>query len=229
MCSPWEMLLGRQPFSRYPDGFGAELALSFQVHSMPKSVTAVKSEIQFMRTQAVGPQRIDLAELDGWQMTPEGIASTQQIFQVRQMKIIVKGREVPTWDQPIIESGKPGMVFLECARIKGVVHFLFRAATEPGLYHQVELTPTTVIEPGMNSVLQQDQKGEIKAECWQSEEGGRFYQDKNLFRIIDVGQAQEPPPRQYWLTLQDIKSLLQEEGWLTNEARSVLSLLLPWM
>lgn len=235
VCSPWELLVGHQPFSRYQEGFGAELALSFLTSSTPQPLEQVKSEIQIMRTQAVVPQRINLDQMPGWDVTSEGVSSSQHTFQVRQVKVTVNGREVPTWDQPLIDSGRPGQVILECARIEGVLHFLFQAVSEPGLYHQVELTPTSVVEPGMPS--RADSAGVIRAECWQSEEGGRFFQDKNLFQVVDTGQAKaqvppaspEPSARFYWLTLKDIRSLLDEEGWLTNEARSVLSLLLAWM
>lgn len=167
VCSPWELLVGRQPFSRYQDGFGAELAQSFLVHSTPWPLEAVKNAVQSMRAKAARPCRVDLRQLPGWQVTPEGVISSQQTFQVRQMKVTVKGREVPTWDQPLIDSGQPGKVYLECARINGVVHFLFRATTEPGLYHQVELTPTTVVEPGMPRESFLDPGGVIRAECWQ--------------------------------------------------------------
>lgn len=233
ICSPWELLVGRQPFSRYQDGFGAELAVSFLNDSLRKPLEVVKNEIQATRNQAVRPQRIDLGELPGWRLTSEGVNSSQEIFQVRQVQVTVNGREVPSWDQPIIDSGQPGKIVLECARIDGVVHFLFQAVAEPGLYHQVELTPTVVIEPGM--IATADSGGVVRSECWQSEEGGRFYQDKNLFRIVDTGKAlaqttgDESGEKFYWLTLKDIRSLLNEEGWFTNEARSVLSLLLAWM
>lgn len=59
--------------------------------------------------------------------------------------------------------------------------------------------------------------------------GGRFYQDSNRYRIVDIGDACDVDRMACWLTLGDIRRLLDEPGWLTNEARSALSLLLPWL
>jgi len=115
-------------------------------------------------------------------------------------------------------------VLLACGRIDGVLHFLVRAQAEPGLHDKVELTPTVVVPPGETSNA--SIAGTVVAECRQSEEGGRFYRDTNHYQIVDVGEACDAD---YWLTLGDVRQLLDEPGWLTNEARSALSLLLPWL
>ena len=114
----------------------------------------------------------------------------------------------------------------------GVLHFLFRARAEAGLATKIELTPTVVVEPGNRTAgnhRRTQWRGRIVAQCRQSEEGGRFYRDTNRYRIIDSGEASEPGDAGYWLTLGDVRQLLDEPGWLTNEARSALSLLLQWM
>ena len=131
----------------------------------------------------------------------------------------------------IIESGSPGRVSLVAARLDGILHFLFRAQPEPGLGSKVELTPTIVVEPGdaADESSTGRWQGKVVAECLQSEEGGRFYRDTNAYRVVDIGIAGDAGPNGYWLTLGDVRLLLDEPGWLTNEARSALSLLLPWM
>jgi oxidase EvaA len=69
---------------------------------------------------------------------------------------------------------------------------------------------------------------QVIAEVRQSEEGGRFFRDTNLYQIaiLDRGSPELPP---------DCRALsLREVEWLaprnvfTNEARSVLSLILAY-
>lgn len=232
VCAPWELLVNRVPFSRYDDGFGSELMMSMQCSSHHVSLAQVKERIQQLRSMTEDPKIVSLEELPLWhwnkeELWPEGGCS----LRVRHIGVTVSGREVPAWDQPIVDSGSAGTVLLVCARIDGILHFLFRAQAEPGLCSKVELTPTEVIEPGgpSDETCMSRWPGRVVARCRQSEEGGRFYRDTNTYRVIDIGIAGEVDPNGYWLTLGDVRQLLDEPGWLTNEARSALSLLLPWM
>ena len=210
VCAPWRSLTGRAPFSRFRRGFGAELMVS--AHWSSRSLERVKASIAAARAAAPEPIIVPIDDVP------------QNGVRVRQIRVSVRGREVPSWDQPILDSSGEGKVILACGRIDGVLHFLFRARPEPGLPNRVELTPTVVVEPGSDTDARID--GTVVAEVRQSEEGGRFYRDTNLYQIVDVGEADDA---EHWLTLADVRQLLDEPGWLTNEARSALSLLLPWL
>lgn len=107
----------------------------------------------------------------------------------------VAGREVPSWDQPIIQSAGQGRVDLVCGRRDGVLHFLLRPFAEPGLSNRVQLGPTAVVEPGGETGDEDIDTGRatVRAECLHSEEGSRFFRDVNRFRVIDAGEAFEPP------------------------------------
>jgi oxidase EvaA len=60
--------------------------------------------------------------------------------------------------------------------------------------------------------------------------GGRFFEEISTYRLIDVGTVPgDLLNAGKWLTLAGIRSLLGEGGWFTNEARSTLSLILPWL
>ena len=232
VSAPWKSLVGRAPFSRYKNGFGSELFASANDIPNPKALNIIKSEIKTMRNNSVPSKIIGLHEMKGFKINRNGhISFPINHFQIKQIKVAVLGREVKSWDQPIIDSANEGRIILICGRSKkGILKFLFRANREPGLFNHVELTPTIVIEPG----LTRDKSinipaGKVVAECLQSEEGSRFYQDTNYFSIIDTGNIYEVTQGYYWLTLEQIRKLLDEEGWFTNEARSALSLLLPWM
>ena len=232
VCAPWNILVGRVPFSRFPDGFGFELLGSTSNPSEFLKTSELKKELESRRKKIREPKIVSLEKLGNWEIGKYGIQpKSKGEFRVQQIRVRAKGREVSVWDQPIVDSSEEGRVILICGRKNGILHFIFRASAEPGLFNKVELTPTTVVEPGEKSDKKSflHPKGKIVAECRQSEEGGRFFRDKNLFQIVDIGKTHRAPAGYFWVTLKDIRELLDEEGWLTNEARSALSLLLPWM
>jgi oxidase EvaA len=147
------------------------------------------------------------------------------------LRIVAKNREVAQWDQPIISSYGLGKIELICGRINGILHFHFKPVTEAGLYNFTELSPTICTEPGEkyeNEIFLRNHKNKIISTVFQSDEGGRFFQNRTRYRIIDIGQA-DMNLKGFWLTLHQIQALSLEEGWFTNESRSAISLLLSWL
>ncbi len=232
VCSPWETLVGRTPFSRYGSGFGSELARSARERADEAWLVELRGQLARERLKTAQPAIISLRDLAGWRITESGVApESGGPFRVNQIKVVVRGREVSSWDQPIISSASDGSIDLVCGRVDGILRFLLRPHVEPGLHNLVQLGPTVVVEPGC--VTEEDSinidRALLRVECRQSEEGGRFFRDANRFRIVDVGDAYEPPEGWHWLTLSQVRRLLDESGWLTNEARSALALLLKWL
>ncbi len=232
-CSPWRLLVARAPFTRYSTPFAAALAHSATHASTYKSIHAVRKELISLCAMINAPEIVPLDKLNGWKLTDEGISPGDgKPFVVRQIKVLARGREVSLWDQPVIESAGEGRFDLVCGRRDGTLCFLFRPQIEMGLYNSVELGPSVIMEPG-HELLEDnplDRPGaEVVIECRHSDEGGRFYHDSSVYRIIDVGDAYDVPDNYQWLSLEQIRILLDEEGWFTNEARGVLSLLLAWL
>jgi len=233
VCSPWEQLVKRSPFTRFTDSYSCELADSFSTTSTYQSLTDMYKTIHMLRSHIYPPELVRLDELDGWVMHDDAIISLKgRPFHVLQIDVRVDGREVANWDQPMISSAGNGYVELVCGRKDGILFFLFVFQIEVGLQNKVELGPTLLVEPGetiSNCTYLSFPGAIILTECQQSDEGGRFYHDISMYRMVDVGLVFEPPENGYWLTLSQISKLLREGGWFTNEARSMLSLLLPWL
>lgn len=233
ICSPWKALVGREPFSRYSGGFGAELARSAEAAGPGGWLEALRDDVGRRRRSAMEPVEVDLDDLTGWSITESGVEpESGGPFRVSQIRVEVSGREVPCWDQPIMDGAGTGQVDLVCGRIDGVLHFLLRSFTEAGLHNLVQLGPTSLVDPGeLSSAAASTDWDEavVRAECLHSEEGSRFFEDVTRFRMIDVGDAFDPQDGCYWLTLGCIRALLDESGWLMEEARSALSLLLKWL
>ena len=229
ISSPWEILVNRIPFEGQRDAFARDLAYSHAQE--PSEMEAVKHDLRTLRERVQEPEIAALVDLEGWRITHSGVSPDSGLpFAVRQIHVHAKGREVSEWDQPMVDSASEGRIDLICGRREGVLRFLFRPSVEAGLYNKVELGPSIQTEPGEGSDERHKHnvKGEVKAKCWQSEEGGRFFRDTNFYRLIDIGRASTDTAQGYWLSLSEIRSLLDEGEWFTNEARSALSLLLSW-
>jgi oxidase EvaA len=65
----------------------------------------------------------------------------------------------------------------------------------------------------------------VVASCRQSDEGGRFYRDVTLYRIVELDDLALAPANA-WLSLSEIRALLDRGGYFTNEARTLISILL---
>ncbi|MEX0881565.1 MAG: NDP-hexose 2,3-dehydratase family protein [Candidatus Saccharimonadales bacterium] len=233
VCSPWEELVNRKPFSRYSSPFAKDLQKSFQSQSVAK-LKKIQADLKIFRSEAHPIQIIDIDKIDGWRMTEYGLkALSGRPFDVKYIRVIARTREVPTWDQPIIDSTCSGYIDLVCGRKDGVLQFLFSMRREPGLHDYVELSPTFIQEPGIAASPREDLaprvKGKILVESLQSDEGGRFFQDINRYRIIDAGDVYEISEKWCWLTLAEIKALINKGSYFTNESRSAISLLLQWL
>lgn len=232
VCSDWKKLVGRDPFTLDNSKLSRELSTSLSRDGLFKTIRQIKERVKMLRERVAPVIIIPLTKLPGYYISDYGIfPKNKRPFCVKYIDVKTGYREVKRWNQPIIESSGVGRVDLICGRINGILHFLFRPVVEPGLLNKVELSPSEIIEPGEECPTDQKDKERVKVliQSWQSDEGGRFYQDKSLYRIIDMGSVYSVPESWVWLSLKQVRHFLEEGGWLTNEARSALSLLLTWL
>ncbi|MFA5770205.1 MAG: NDP-hexose 2,3-dehydratase family protein [Patescibacteria group bacterium] len=221
-CSPWNRLINRAPFSRLKINFVNELAESYKQSIKTPQFKNMKKDLKAIQQKKYPTQTIPLNQLNDWKITNFGIDPIQKKpYKIRYLKVTAKNREVPEWDQPIIDSYEEGLVNLVCGRIDGILHFYFSIIIEPGLYNHAELSPTI-------SNFSNYPKAKIMKSVLQSDEGGRFYQDATRYQVVDIGQA-DLKLSGHWLNLAQVQNLLLKNGWFTNEARSAISLLLYWL
>jgi oxidase EvaA len=229
-CSPWENLINRVPFTKYNDKFSKELRISYIENSDLNTVQEIKDYILILRQNEIRSEIISINEIYDWKLDDFCLSDiNNQNFMIRQIKVETNYREVFTWDQPILDSYNNGLIILLCGRKNNKLHFLFKTVNEPGLINQVELTPVITNYQDFLIYKEKISKGKKIIDSFQSEEGGRFFQDINHFQIIDIGNIFLSNKNEFWLTLKDIRELLNESSWFTNESRSIISFLLTWL
>ncbi len=178
---------------------------------------------------------VPLADLPDREIGRDIIAHQRDLFfSIIQVRVHANDREVTDWDQPLIAARHRGEITLVCQRKQGVVNLLLRTESQIGSAHGAELQPTI----GYDNQPHESTPPEIATLCNEaqiaclqidaSEEGGRFYQYANRYRVCWLHDDVETdvPPDYCWLTLHQIRALVGQTDFVSDEARSVISLLL---
>ncbi|MDX1439612.1 MAG: NDP-hexose 2,3-dehydratase family protein [Rubricoccaceae bacterium] len=217
--SPWEFLVDA-PFARWEnqEGFGNDLLQSY--HSPGKlgdeEIEATLASFYNGETEVVG-----LTDLRSWIMSGEAIQRSDGTgFQVRQFDVTTTQREVEHWDQPLMALDKPGKAILLCRMHKGVLEFGFRPRHEIGFLDGAQYGPA----------IQNDEEvppSTLLLSCKHSDEGGRFFQCVADYEIRQIETLHDEDV--VWMTLGQVARLIQREGIFTNEARSLVSMLLTYL
>ena len=231
---PWGLLAADgRPFERWRGrgGLGETLLRSLEAGEDRCLLPDAQAVARLARLRAAAEfetERVDLRSLSWWEVTDTAIRPLQgDAFTVRQFAVACARREVPRWDQPLVASAREGRAALHCRDHGGVLHFLFRARPEIGFRERLQLGPT-VQEPGdgfldLPSVRDE---GPALLSTLHSEEGGRFFRCVNRYTIRLV--EHDGPPDVVPLALGQVRRLIGRPGFFSNEARSLVSMMLAY-
>lgn len=138
-------------------------------------------------------------------------------------------------EQPVIHQPEIGYLGIICKKIEGIMHFLMQAKIEPGNVNCVQISPTIQAtksnfeqvhggrEPNYLSYFKNARKYEIILDQVQSEQGSRFFKKRNRNILIRVDEEIEILPQFRWMTLGQIKTLMEVDNLVNMDARTVLS------
>ena len=180
----------------------------------------------------------DLRSIDDWELTDECMRhKSEQFFRVIWVDVEISNREVTTWQQPLVEPVREGIIAFVVKRIHGVHHFLVQAKLECGNFDILEFAPTVQcitgsyanslkLLPYLEYVLTA-RPNQIRYDSKQSEEGGRFYHEQNRNIIIEADDdfPIECPENYQWMTFNQLLMFARFNNYLNIQARSLLSTL----
>lgn len=239
--SDWRLLADGAPFSRWrgASGWGAGLLASFEVEPDQSDEDAVS---WLAARRAAVRFEVDVVPLDSmpeWHVTPDSIARRRDgRVLLRAYEVRANSREVERWDQPLVLSHREEAVALVCQHRGGALRFLLRASAEAGFRERVQLGPTwqsddlTAGNGAAHQILAALQRGHERDSRLQSDEGGRFFRSVSRYRIVELPETEAidlEASGYLWMDLGQIYRLGGVQGMFTNEARSVLSMLLAWL
>ena len=181
---------------------------------------------------------VGISEMKNWIYDGNTIHhETGKYFDVMGCRVEIGNREVVSWDQPMVRSAQEGLMGFIVKKINGIYHFLVQAKLESGNFDIVEMAPTVQCLTGnyrkgkneytipyLEQILNAP-KDNIWYSSYQSEEGGRFFQEQNLNIIVEVGEEFpiEVEENYCWLTLNQMLSFVTYNNYLNIAARSLLS------
>ena len=181
---------------------------------------------------------IGISQMQNWIYDGNTISHKDgKYFDVIGVSIEIGNREVVNWDQPMIRPAQSGLIAFIVKRINGIYHFLVQAKMECGNFDVIEMAPTVQCMTGnyrkgqneytipyLEEVLSAP-KENIWYSSYQSEEGGRFFQEQNLNTIVEVGEdfPLRVEENYCWMTLNQMLTFVSYNYYLNMAARSLLS------
>jgi oxidase EvaA len=247
--APWRLFNpGRAPFGQWRGrgGPGEAFLRSFEAPEdrSALSTTRIIERLRQLRTTAeVAATVVGLTDLTGWEMTDSAIRpERREMFAVRQFAVETSEREVASWDQPLIAAPVEGQAFLFCQERAGILHFLFNARAEIGFQETFQYGPTIQDlgdqPPILPSLEEQESalkhvlgRSDTLLSSMHSDEGGRFFRCVSRYgiRLLPPGESIEVGDNLSWMTLRQIEWLIRRPGFFSNEARSLISMVLAYL
>jgi oxidase EvaA len=207
------------------------------LHSLSDVLSWItESKARYELTQRLIP----LLDTADWHRDGDRIAHREgEYFSIVGVDIQAGNREVGTWMQPLLLPAAPGLLVLLTRRINGVLHVLLQTRPAAGALDIVEVGPTVHCTPHTYRQLDPDERpryldyalgaaeNRVRYQARLSEEGGRFLNADNSYRIIEVDDdfPLELPDGHLWLTAHQLMTLQQFGNFLNVEARTLLACL----
>ncbi|MEC3880156.1 NDP-hexose 2,3-dehydratase family protein [Parapedobacter sp. 10938] len=234
-----------QEISQYEDnivknGFSNNILWSLANES--SGVNSLNDIILFITnlkcTYELDVKQVPLSALQSWVVEESVIRHVdRKYFEIIAADIEIDNREVVHWSQPMVKPAQEGICAFVCKEMGGVIHFVVQAKLECGNFDIIELAPTVQcltgsydnprskeVLPFLNYVLNVN-KEKVIFDTYQSEEGGRFYQEQNRSMIILAGDeiGVQLPANYIWMTYGQLQTFIKLNNYINIQARSLLS------
>lgn len=231
-------LLSDNPQRMFLDG-GLPMDIATAIHRSYSARTsqhkahALRLLAQIYRDFPLPYRRVPLAHLRDHVLLEEGIYDSEGRQVLGYFDCHMPDREVIRWQQPLMERDVVGLHVLLFRLTDGVALFNVAAYPETGIHRRVEFGPSlqsgdTPFKLSSESLLETLNEAEIILDIEQSDEGGRF--NCNISRYVIARWHRDPDvlntDNGCWLTAAELEQLSAQKGVLSNELRTLLSLLL---
>lgn len=158
-----------------------------------------------------------------------------KFFSIEGTRVKTNWGKIEQWDQPIINQPEVGYLGFLVKEMDGTLHFLVQAKIEPGNVNHVQLSPTlqatrsnyTQVHKGKKPLyleyFQNAKPEQILLDQLQSEQGARFLTKRNRNIIVYINEEIPLYENFTWLSLAQLKILMQYDNIVNMDARTVIS------
>lgn len=184
----------------------------------------------------VNIERIPFDKLNLWESKNGNLRhQSGHFFSIDGIHINTNWGNIIEWEQPIINQAEIGYLGFITKEFNGVLHFLLQAKIEPGNVNYVQLSPTLQAtrsnysqvhngkKPLYLEYFQNAKPNQILLDQLQSEQGGRFLRKRNRNIIIKIAEEVPMFDNFIWLTLGQLKKLMQHNNLVNMDTRTVIS------
>jgi oxidase EvaA len=193
--------------------------------------------LQRNREVQVEIEQIPFADMKGWHIGLDGSLhhDSGRFFSIQGIDVYTDYGNVNNWRQPIIIQPEVGYLGILTREINGILYFLMQAKIEPGNINCVQISPTLQAtksnysrvhagkSPNYLEYFINAKPENIILDQLQSEQGARFLRKRNRNIIIKVDGDIDVLPDFRWITLGQIKELMQSDNLVNMDTRTVLS------
>lgn len=203
-----------------------------------KDTSAIREWLaQRNREVKVSVEPIPFEQMEGWHKDADGSLhhNSGKFFSIEGIRVVTDYPAPCEWKQPIINQPEIGYLGILTKEFNGVLYFLMQAKIEPGNVNHVQISPTlqatksnyTQVHGGRKAAyldyFRNAQPHQIILDQLQSEQGARFLRKRNRNIIIKVDEEVPVLEDFCWMTLGQIKALMQEDNLVNMDTRTVLS------
>ena len=241
-AGPSALVRHREPFARPDTGsFGELLAASYRAGRADPIPTddAERRLADARRTFRFAVEPVSVEALAPWVLDDRGLTDPAGELAVVHVAVTTSQREVPAWDQPLVTTPAPGDTVLLAQWRHDRLRFCFTCTPEVGLGEHVQVHPSVQRTPGPAlrfaelderdaALAALSAEATTVASALQSDEGGRFLDCVGRYSVALLPETTTVPDLAHtlWLSWDQIEALARRKGFFTNEARSVVSLVL---
>ena len=189
------------------------------------------------REVSVSVDLIPFKAMDNWEVLPDNSLrhTSGKFFSIEGIRVNTDFPQPKVWEQPIINQPEIGYLGILAKEFDGVLHFLMQAKIEPGNVNNVQLSPTlqatksnyTRVHGGKNAAyleyFHNAKSSQIILDQLQSEQGARFMRKRNRNMIVKVEEDIPLLEDFRWMTLGQIKELMQRDNCVNMDTRTVLA------
>lgn len=189
------------------------------------------------RIVKVEVEKIPFKDMKGWHSDEDGSIhhDSGRFFSIVGIDVKTDYGENVHWQQPIIMQPEVGYLGILTKEFNGVLYCLMQAKIEPGNVNCVQISPTLQAtksnfsrvhagkSPNYLEYFQNAKPHEIILDQLQSEQGARFLRKRNRNIIIKVDDNVPVLPDFRWMTLGQIKEMMQNDNLVNMDTRTVLS------
>jgi len=209
---------------------------SYQLIRPNVIVDALKLKSEYYTQSSNEWEIIPLKNLKQICIKDDGIYDNNQNRLVAYFDVVLPSREVEKWQQPLL-CAKPTEKCALCFKIINEVAFFYlKIYPEIGYLDRVEYGPSLQTGSDINKINRKEYdlligKARLISSIYQTDEGGRFFQNKSKYEIVQMGSIDPnffSDDIGFWLSAGELEKLCKQGGMVTNELRTCVSLLLSF-